>query len=110
MRYTIPLAVACSGLAIAASITPTQTLAAEQIKTNNRIAAALNAQPTSVAESSVRKVICSRNYTLQANPEGTKVAALPEGLTWASNIVQLFCRDVRINMIVVKDYCAVVRK
>jgi hypothetical protein len=108
MRYLIPLLAACSGLTIAASVVPTEAIATEQVKAVTQVAAKLDAQSGSKTVGST-KTVCSRNHTLQVNPEGTKVAAIPEGLTWSSKIVQLFCRDVRINMIVVKDYCAVVR-
>jgi hypothetical protein len=55
-------------------------------------------------------VVCSRNRPLQSS-DVTKVASANalQGLSLASNIVMLFCRDVRINTIVVHDYCAVIR-
>lgn len=108
MRYSIPLLMICSGLMVATSTLSVQVAVAGQNKVGTQVVAALDSQVSPMSEGST-KVVCSHNRTLQVSADGTKVAALPEGLTWASNIVQLFCREVRINMILVKDYCAVIR-
>lgn len=110
MRYSIPLLMFCSGLMVATSTLSVQVAVAGQNKVGTQVVAALDSQVSPMSEGSTKaKVVCSHNRTLQVSADGTKVAALPEGLTWASNIVQLFCREVRINMILVKDYCAVIR-
>jgi hypothetical protein len=109
MRHFIPLLMACSGLALAVGAVPPQLAAATQLNSGTQLAA-LDAQSKESEAPGSTRVVCSRNHTLQANPEGTKVAALPEGLTWSSNVVKLFCRDIRFSTAVVKDYCAVLRE
>jgi hypothetical protein len=111
MRYLVPLLTACSGIAIAITgITgsiPTASASAPVADTKmaavTRDASTINA-PT-------HKVVCSRNRPLQSSNE-MKVASagVPQETNLASKIVQLFCRDVRINTIVVHDYCAVIRE
>jgi hypothetical protein len=111
MRYFIPLLSVCSGLAVATAYVneSAQVASATQIKPDTQIAA-VSAETTTSAPKT--HVTCSRNRPLQVSADGTKIASadLPQSLGLASNIVQLFCRDVRINTIVVRDYCAVVRE
>lgn len=111
MRYFIPLLAACSGLAIAtACVSESAQASSATIKPSTQIAA-VSPEATSVSAPKTH-VTCSRNRPLQVSADGTKIASadLPHNLRFASNIVQLFCRDVRINTIVVRDYCAVVRE
>jgi hypothetical protein len=113
MRYFIPLLSVCSGLAVATAYVneSAQVASATQIKPDTQIAAVSSTTaPTVVAPKT--HVTCSRNRPLQVSADGTKIASadLPQSLRFASNIVQLFCRDVRINTIIVRDYCAVVRE
>jgi hypothetical protein len=110
MRRFISLLAACSGLALATSVLgPSQIAAATEIKTESQIAA-VNLESQAVP-SNQTKVVCSRNRPLALRAEGVKVASgiSPQGPEWSSNIIKLFCRDVRINTIVVRDYCALIR-
>jgi hypothetical protein len=96
MRYFLPLLTACSGIAVAAACA---------------IEIAEMTMNAGTADVSAPRVVCSRNRPIQFS-DVTKVASAgaPSGLSFAANkIVQLFCRDVRINTIVVRDYCAVIR-
>jgi hypothetical protein len=112
MRYFIPLLSVCSGLAVATAYIgeSAQVASAAQINPNTQIAA-VSAETATVSKPKTH-VTCSRNRPLRVSADGTKIASadLPQRLRFASNIVQLFCRDVRINTIVVRDYCAVVRE
>lgn len=112
MRYFIPLLSICSGLAVATAYIneSAQVASAAQINPNTQIAA-VSAETTTVSAPKTH-VTCSRNRPLRVSEDGTKIASadLPQKLRFASNIVRLFCRDVRINTIVVRDYCAVVRE
>jgi hypothetical protein len=112
MRYFIPLLAMCSGLAVATTsfLDLTQVASAAQVKTDARIAAV--SSETKAISAPKTRITCSRNRPLQVSADGTKIASseIPKGLSLASNIVKLFCRDVRINTIVVRDYCAVVRE
>lgn len=112
MRYFIPLLSVCSGLAVATAYVneSAQVAFATQIKPDTQIAAVSAATPAIAAPKT--HVTCSRNRPLQVSADGTTIASadLPQSLRFASSIVQLFCRDVRINTIVVRDYCAVVRE
>jgi hypothetical protein len=110
MRYFLPLLTACSGIAVAAAcaIETPITFASEPSPSNKIAAMTMNA---GTADVSAPRVVCSRNRPIQFS-DVTKVASAgaPSGLSFAANkIVQLFCRDVRINTIVVRDYCAVIR-
>jgi hypothetical protein len=111
MRYFLPLLTACSGIAVAAAcaIETPIALASEPSISNKIAAMTMDAGTT---DDSTSRVICSRNRPIQSS-DVTKVASAgsPSGLSLAaSKIVQLFCRDVRINTIVVRDYCAVIRE
>jgi hypothetical protein len=111
MHHLISLLALCSGLSMAAvNALPTQAAMAPAHETNNQIAA-LNLIPQ-VNLAVNTKVVCSRNHPLAVVPESAKIASnvAPQVGVLASSIVQLFCRDVRINTIVVRDYCAVIRE
>lgn len=113
MRHFVPLLTACAGTAaaIACLAQAPNTLASEPGTSisNASIQIAAVSKETDLTKTSGQKVICSRNRPLQSSDFGKLAANLPERLSLASNIVQLFCRDVRINTIVVRDYCAVIR-
>jgi hypothetical protein len=81
---------------------------ASEISAGTKIAA--TTRDAGTTEAAAHKIVCSRNRPLQSS-DVMKVASAgaSQGLNLASNIVQLFCRDVRINTIVVRDYCAVIR-
>jgi hypothetical protein len=109
MRYFLPLLTTCSGIAVAAAcaIETPITLASEP-STSNKIAAVTMAAGTT--DASAPRVVCSRNPIQSSDVTKVASAGAPSGLSFAANkIVQLFCRDVRINTIVVRDYCAVIR-
>lgn len=111
MRRSSLLAV-CSGLAVAtAYFLPFQTVTATEIKGTQVAAVGLEPQ-TTPANSAKAKVICSRNRPLSLSAEGVKVASglTPQSADWMPNVIKLFCRDVRINTIVVRDYCALIRQ
>ncbi|MGB8697937.1 MAG: hypothetical protein WCD18_00845 [Thermosynechococcaceae cyanobacterium] len=55
------------------------------------------------------RVLCSRR-PLQVSADGTQLMASSPALNGFDKLVKLFCRDVRINTIVVRDYCAVLRE
>jgi hypothetical protein len=109
MRYSSLLA-ACSGLALAATcLIPLQAATAAEIK-GTRIASVGLEAPT--APTNQTKVVCSRNRPLSLSADGVKVASgiAPQSADWTPSIIKLFCRDVRINTIVVRDYCAIIRQ
>jgi hypothetical protein len=112
MRHCISLLAAFSGLALAtALLVPSQTATA----TENKAAATQIASvglDTQTLPSNQTKVVCSRNRPLSMASEGTKVASGIglQSTEWPSNVIKLFCRDVRINTIVVRDYCALIRQ
>jgi hypothetical protein len=110
MRALVPLLTICSGIAIViACVAESVPIAsASETSAGTKIAAATRDAGTT--EASAHKIVCSRNRPLQSS-DVMKVASADasQGLNLASNIVQLFCRDVRINTIVVRDYCAVIR-
>lgn len=114
MRYLNSLFAACSGFAVATTLMMSvQTAAAtpSEIKGTQIAAVALESQAAAAVSPNQTKVVCSRNKPLSLNAEGVKVASgiAPQSADWLPNVVQLFCRDVRINTIVVRDYCAVIR-
>ncbi|WP_404789815.1 hypothetical protein [Altericista sp. CCNU0014] len=111
MRHLISFLTLFSGISMAAAyMLPLQAAVAPARETNAQIAATnLAPQVDPVANT---KIVCSRNRPLAVIPESAKVASnlAPQVGVLASSIVQLFCRDVRINTIVVRDYCAVIRE
>jgi hypothetical protein len=111
MRHLISLLTVCSGLSMATAYAlPLQAAVAPVRGTDARMAA-INLRPQ--AEPAVNtRVVCSRDRPLAVVPESAKIASnvAPQVGVLASSIVQLFCRDVRINTIVVRDYCAVIRE
>jgi hypothetical protein len=59
-----------------------------------------------------QRVICSTANPLAGKVDGDVLAktGVPDNLELASNVLDIFCRDVRINTIVVRHYCTVVQK
>ncbi len=112
MRYLNSLFVAGSGFAVAATLLISFQAAAvaTEMKGTQIAAVEQESQPTAVSPDQT-KVVCSRNKPLSLNAEGVKVASgiAPQSADWVPNVIRLFCRDVRINTIVVRDYCAVIR-
>jgi hypothetical protein len=112
MRYLVPMLTACSGIAVAIACVagPTPMASASERVADTKIAAATT-RDAGTNGTSTHKVVCSRNRPLQFS-DSTKIASAnaPQESSLASNIIQLFCRDVRINTIVVRDYCAVIRQ
>jgi hypothetical protein len=112
MRHCISLLAACSGLALTTTIlVPSQTATATENKAAVTQIAAVGLE-TQNLPSNQTKVVCSRNRPLSFASEGTKVASGIglKSTDWSSNVIRLFCRDVRINTIVVRDYCALIRQ
>jgi hypothetical protein len=112
MRYSSTLFLAASSaltVAIACVAQSAPAAFASEPSANIKIAAL--AKDSGATQAQAQKVICSRNRPLQYS-DVTKVASAsnPQGLGLASNIIQLFCRDVRINTILVRDYCAIIRE
>lgn len=111
MRYLVLMLTAYSGIAVAIACVAGSTPMASASETvaDTKIAAATRGAGTN--DTSTHKVVCSRNRPLQFS-DSTKIASAsaPQEPSLASNIIQLFCRDVRINTIVVRDYCAVIRQ
>jgi hypothetical protein len=114
MRYLNSLFAAGSGFAVATTLLMSfQAVAVAtpaEIKGTQIAAVERESQPTAVSPDQT-KVVCSRNKPLSLNAEGVKVASgiAPQSADWGPNVIRLFCRDVRINTIVVRDYCAVIR-
>jgi hypothetical protein len=113
MRHCISLLAVYSGLALTTTILVTsQSATATENKSAvvTKISAVeLEAQNPSPNQT---KVVCSRNRPLSLTSEGTKVTSGIglQNTDWSSNVIRLFCRDVRINTIVVRDYCALIRQ
>jgi hypothetical protein len=113
MRHYISLLAACSGLALTTTIlVPSQTATATENKAAAVTQIAAVGLETQNLPSNQTKVVCSRNRPLSFTSEGTKVASGIglKSTDWSSNVIRLFCRDVRINTIVVRDYCALIRQ
>jgi hypothetical protein len=109
MRHFMSLLVAGSSLALVSVLgVPSQAATALNNKAETQIASvSLEQQPMLNNQT---KVVCSRNHPLAS--EGVTVASgiAPQSADWAPNVIKLFCRDVRINTIVVRDYCALIRQ
>jgi hypothetical protein len=111
MRQLISLMAVYCGLAISISmLVPSQAAIATENRAETQIAAAV-LEPKNLPTNQT-KVVCSRNHPLSVNAEGVKIASgiAPQSSDWSPNIIKLFCRDVRINTIVVRDYCALIRQ
>jgi hypothetical protein len=113
MRYLNSLCAACSGFAVTTTLlTSFQAAAATPAEVKGtQIAAIEQESQSAVVSPNQTRVVCSRNKPLSLAAEGVKVASgiAPTSADLLPNVVQLFCRDVRINTIVVRDYCAVIR-
>jgi hypothetical protein len=110
MRHFVSLMAACSGLALGTTLLmPSQAATVTKNKTETQVSVGL--QSTTVP-SNQTKVVCSNNRPLAFNAEGVNIASgiAPQNIDLAPNIIKLFCRDVRINTIVVRDYCALIRQ
>jgi hypothetical protein len=112
MRHSISLLAACSGLALAAAFlvpSPAATATENKPAATQIVAVGLEAQNL---PSNQTKVVCSRNRPLSLSSEGTQIASRIglQSTDWSPNVIKLFCRDVRINTIVVRDYCALIRQ
>jgi hypothetical protein len=108
MRYFISLLAVGSGLALATSmLMPSQ--AATAIKNNaetQKISVGLESQ---TMPSNQTKVVCSRNHPLTSESIRVASGIAPQSTDWEPNVIKLFCRDVRFNTLVVRDYCALIR-
>ena len=114
MHYLNSLLTACSGFAVATTLLisfQATVVTATELKGTQIAAVELESQSAAAVSPNQTKVVCSRNKPLSLNAEGVKIASgiAPQSADWLPNVVQLFCRDVRINTIVVRDYCAVIR-
>lgn len=112
MRHLTSLFTACSGFAVAAALLiPFQASTATEMKGTQIAAVERESQTAAAVSSNQTKVVCSRNKPLALSAEGVKVASgiTPQSADWLPNVIQLFCRDIRINTIVVRDYCAIIR-
>jgi hypothetical protein len=110
MRHFFYLTAACSGLALATTLLmPSQAATVTKNKTETQVSVGLE---SNTVPSNQTKVVCSHNRPLAFNTEGAKIASgiAPQSTDLAPNIINLFCRDVRINTIVVRDYCALIRQ
>ena len=111
MRHFVSLMAACSGLALSTTLLmPSQASTVTKNNTETQMASAgLESQ---AVPSNQTKVVCSHNRPLTFNTEGVNIASgiAPQSADLAPNIIKLFCRDVRINTIVVRDYCALIRQ
>jgi hypothetical protein len=111
MRHFVSLMAACSGLALTTTLLmPSQ--AATGTKNNTETQMLSVGLKSTTVPSNQTKVVCSHNRPLAFNAEGVNVASgiAPQSTDWAPNVIKLFCRDVRINTIVVRDYCALIRQ
>lgn len=89
------------------------TFATPNYSRNAQIAATRNPDPAkTIAVRPGQQVICSTVNPLAGKVDGDTLAktGVPDNLELASNILDIFCRDVRINTIVVRHYCTVVQK
>jgi hypothetical protein len=109
MRHCIYLLATVSGVALASAVFVPGANAAES-KVETQIAV-VSLEPQ-IIQSNQTKVICSRHRPLSLSSEGVKLASslTSQNTDWSSNVIRLFCRDVRINTIVVRDYCALIRQ
>jgi hypothetical protein len=110
MRHFVSWMAACSGLALATTLLmPSQ--AATVTKNNTETQMVSVELKSTTVPSNQTKVVCNRNRPF-ALTEDVKVASgiALQSIDLAPNIIKLFCRDVRINTIVVRDYCALIRQ
>jgi hypothetical protein len=109
MRHVMYLLAVGSGVALSGTmLMPSHASTVTTNKSETQIASvSLESQPLLTNQT---KVVCSRNHPLAS--EGVTVASgiAPQSTDWAPNVIKLFCRDVRINTIVVRDYCALIRQ
>jgi hypothetical protein len=102
-----------SGLCLATVVIAAPTLASPNYSRNPQTAATRNPDPTkTMAVRPGQQVICSSVNPLAGKVDGDTLAktGVPDNLELAANILDIFCRDVRINTIVVRHYCTVVQK
>jgi hypothetical protein len=109
MRHFVSLMAACSGLALTTTLLmPAQATTVTKNNTEQMVSVGLE---SNTVPSNQTKVVCSHNRPLAFNSEGVNVASgIAQSTDLAPNIIKLFCRDVRINTIVVRDYCALIRQ
>ncbi|NCJ05917.1 hypothetical protein GS597_05195 [Synechococcales cyanobacterium C] len=55
------------------------------------------------------RVVCSSHNPLAGQGELLASADMPRQFGLAANVVDIFCRDVRINTIVARHFCTVLR-
>jgi hypothetical protein len=111
MRHFVSWMAACSGLALATTLLmPSQ--AATVTKNNTETQMVSVGLKSTTGPSNQTKVVCSHNRPLAFNAEGVNIASgiALQSTDWTPNVIKLFCRDVRINTIVVRDYCALIRQ
>jgi hypothetical protein len=102
-----------SGLCLATVAIAAPTLASPDYSRNAQISVTNNLDPVkTVAVRPGQQVICSRVNPLAGKVDGDTLAktGVPDNLELAANVLDIFCRDVRINTIVVRHYCTVVQK
>jgi hypothetical protein len=111
MRHFVSWMAACSGLALATTLLmPSQAATVTKNKTETQMVSV--GLESNTVPSNQTKVVCSHNRPLAFNAEGVNIASgiAPPSTDWAPNVIKLFCRDIRINTIVVRDYCALIRQ
>ncbi len=110
MQRSLLALTVCSGVALLSTLTVQFSDIAHAAELNaeeSALQAASEAKPET-------KIVCSRK-PIEAQLMASKsldglVGPVDSGdVDWSQRIVRLFCRDVRINTIVVRDYCAVLR-
>ena len=113
MSYLRLASGAVGGLCLATVTIAAPTLASPTYSRNPQTAATRNAElAKTVAVRPGQQVLCSTVNPLAGKVDGDTLAktGVPDNLELASNILDIFCRDVRINTIVVRHYCTVVQK
>ncbi len=55
------------------------------------------------------RVVCSPNNPLAGRSDLLASADVPQRLGLAANAIDIFCRDIRINTIVVRYFCTVLK-
>jgi hypothetical protein len=111
MRYSLLTSGVIGGVCLATVTVAAPSWATPTFARNSQIALSSKTTASQTAVNPGKQVICSAANPLEGKVDGDKLAreGVPANLELASNILDIFCRDVRINTIVVRHYCTVLK-
>jgi hypothetical protein len=112
MRYSLLTSGVIGGMCLAVVTIAAPAWSAQTYARNSQIALSSKTNPSQITTVPPGKqVVCSATNPLAGKVDGDKLAreGVPANLKLAANILDIFCRDVRINTIVVRHYCTVLK-